>query len=125
MPSVSAATAPGDLRGAALASWLAKHADDVPATSQEPARPRPLFYNPRSPEEGLLLQSGGDIIRFSFGRLETEDPAALAALRKGVAEGRYFEADPGMEPLVCDACRQPFKSGKAFQIHVRLCTQER
>jgi hypothetical protein len=78
----------------------------------------PIYYSPTSPEQGLLLESGGEVVNFRFGRLQTDDPKLQAALEKGVREGRYFKADlPPEQTLVCGKCGLPWRHRKSYELH--------
>jgi hypothetical protein len=89
----------------------------APKREEAPAE-APIYYSPLSPDQGLLLHAGGEIINFRYGRMQTSDTEVIAALEKGVKQGRYFKADLPMV-LTCGQCGLPWKNQKAYELHVR------
>ena len=93
-----------------------------------------VFYAPDEPEIKVVIPNEDpDPNRHSFwsawksvatfdpyGVLRTNDPDVKAAIRRGVAKGRYFEADlPEASAPRCPECGVTIRNQKAYARHVR------
>ena len=76
------------------------------------------FYAPDRPDERIMVGGRLDPVRFVGGFLATADPAVIEALRRGVRQGLYYEADSDVV-IACDQCGARFRNQKAFVRHTR------
>jgi hypothetical protein len=72
-------------------------------------------------EPGRPMLSGWKrVVKFQGETLRTRDPEVIAAVRRGVAAGRYFEANlPEEAAIVCEFCQLAIRNTKAYARHVR------
>lgn len=100
----------------------------APADAPEQTGPA-TFYAPDRPDSNVVIAGPEDqrglafwdrTIKFHGESYATSRPEEIAALRRGVAKGLYFEADlPEAAALPCEVCGKTFRNATAFGRHAR------
>lgn len=103
----------------AIAARDPKTGQILPRDKQIPLDPELVeFYAPDRPDERIMVEGRIDPAHFTGGFLATKDPAVIAAVRRGVQAGLYYEADSDTT-ITCDQCGAKFRNQKAFVRHTR------